>query len=94
MAELKGGYILVDASGIELTETDPQTVPGIWDKAVAAVAAGKPIVACGTTYSTAPVSPVTGFAWYIASDEIVFVGATLHVHIKNNNKVTVLDVAA
>lgn len=93
MAELNGGYVLVDASGIELTETDPQDVAGIWDKAVKAVAAQKPIIACGCTYSTAPVSPVTGFAWYLASDEIVFVGATLHVHIKNNNKVTVLDVA-
>lgn len=89
-----GGYILIDATGIELTETDPQSVPGIWKKAVAAVASKKPIVASGCTYATAPVSPVTGFAWYISTTEIVFVGATLHVHIKNDNTATVLDVAS
>lgn len=94
MAELKGGYILVDASGIELTSAEPKTVTGIWNKAVAAIGSGKPIVACGCTYSSAPVSPVTGFGWYIATDEIVFVGATLHIHIKDNDSVTILDVGA
>lgn len=88
-----GGYILVDATGIELTATDPQSVPGIWAKAVTAVASKKPIVASGCTYATAPVSPVTGFAWYLHTDEIVFVGATLHVHIKDDDTATVLDVA-
>lgn len=89
-----GGYILVDATGIELTETDPQSVTGIWDKAVAAVASQKPIVASGCTYATAPVSPVTGFAWYLDTDEIVFVGATLHGHIKDDDTATVIDVAS
>lgn len=88
------GYILVDATGIELTETDPQSVTGIWDKAVAAVASQKPIVVSGCTYATAPVTPVTGFAWYLDTDEIVFVGATLLVYIKDDDTATVLDVAS
>lgn len=88
-----GGYILVDVTGIELASSEAQSVTGIWDKAVAALASNKPIVASGCKYSTAPVSPVTCFGWYIATDEIVIVGATLHIHIKNTDSVTVLDVA-
>lgn len=88
-----GGYILVDVTGIELATSDAQSVTGIWDKAVAAIASNKPIVASGCTYSAAPVSPVTCFGWYLDTDEIVIVGATLHIHIKDTDSVTVLDVA-
>ena len=89
-----GGYIMVDCSGLDLTETDAQSITGIWDKAVSAIDADKPIIAHGCVYGTGvPVSPVTCFGWYIAADEIVIVGATLHIHIKDNDTATVLDVA-
>lgn len=89
-----GGYIMVDCTGLDLTETDAQSITGIWDKAVSAIAADKPIIAHGCVYGTGvPVSPVTCFGWYIAADEIVIVGATLHIHIKDDDTATVLDVA-
>lgn len=89
-----GGYIMVDCSGLDLTETDAQSITGIWDKAVSAISADKPIIAHGCVYgSGVPVSPVTCFGWYIAADEIVIVGATLHIHIKDDDTATVLDVA-
>lgn len=93
---MNGGYFMADCSGIDLTGgSTPQTVSGIWDKAVAAIASGKPIIAHGTVYgSGVPVSPVTCFGWYISTTEIVIVGATLHIHIHNDNTLTVLDVAA
>lgn len=91
---LKGGCQLVDCKGIDLTETDPQSISGIWNKAVTAMASGKPIIAHNCKYGTAPVSPVTCFGWYINAKEIVIVGATLHIHIKDDNTATVLDVAA
>lgn len=91
---MKGGYILVDCTGIDLTAESAQTVTGIWKKAVTAIASGKPIIAQGCVYGTGkPVSPVTCFGWYISSTEIVVVGATLHIHIKNDDTATVLDVA-
>jgi hypothetical protein len=37
---------------------------------------------------------VTCFGWYIGAGEIVIVGATLHVHIKNDDTAIVLDVAS
>lgn len=91
---MKGGYFIADCTGIDLSLSTAQEIAGIWEKAVTAIASGKPIIAENCTYSTAPVTPVTCFGWYISATEIVIVGATLHVHIKNDNTATVLDVAA
>ena len=92
---LKGGYQLVDCTGIDLTNTTATSLTGIWKKAKEAIACQKPIVCSGCVYGTGvPVSPVVCFGWYIASDEIVIVGATLHIHITDNDKYRVLDVTA
>lgn len=91
---MKGGYILADCAGLDLSIGTAQEISGIWDKAVTAISAGKPIIAQNCVYGTGvPVSPVTCFGWYISTTEIVIVGATLHVHIKNDDTATVLDVA-
>lgn len=92
---MNGGYYMVNIKGLDLTETDPQSISGIWNDAVKAIATGKPIVAHGCVYGTGvPVSPVTCFGWYISATEIVIVGATLHIHIKSDNTATVLDVVS
>lgn len=89
---MPGGYYLLDGLSIDLTG-EAKTYTGAWDAAVAALASGKPIVAYNMLYGTAPVSPVPVFGWYLASDEIVIVGATLHVHIEDDDTVTIVDVA-
>lgn len=92
---MNGGYIMADCTGLDLTDNQAQSISGIWDKAVEAVKADKPIVAYNCEYGTGvKVSPVTCFGWYIDDDEIVIVGATLHIHIKDNDTATVLDVAS
>lgn len=93
---MNGGYVMVDCKGLDLTGgSTPQTITGIWDDAKTAMASGKPIIAHNCVYGTGvKVSPVTCFGWYISTNEIVIVGATIHVHIKNDNTVTTLDVAA
>lgn len=94
MLKLKGGYFMIDGTGVDLSDSSEQTVPGSWNQALAAVEGGKPLVFYNTVYgSGVPVSPVPGFGWKISSTEIVLVGATLHIHVKNTDKVTVLDVA-
>lgn len=91
---MNGGYFLLDCTGLDLTKDTAQSITGCWQKAVDAIAANKPIIAHKCVYgSGVPVSPVTCFGWYIASDEIVLVGATLHIHVKDNDTATVLDVA-
>lgn len=91
---MKGGYINVDCTGLDMSKDTKQTINGIWDKAVDAMKINKPIMAYGCTYGDAVLSPVPVFGWYIATDEIVIVGATLHAHIKDDDSVTVLDVAS
>lgn len=92
---MNGGYIMVDCMGIDLTNAEPQSISGIWNKAVEAMEADKPIIAHNCEYGTGvKVSPVTCFGWYINDDEIVIVGATLHIHIKDDDTATVLDVTS
>lgn len=91
---MNGGYLNVDVTGLDLSKSEKQTITGIWDKAVTALKLEKPIHVHGCTYGPALVSPVPCFGWYIAADEIVIVGATLHVHIKNDDSATVLDVVS
>lgn len=92
---MNGGYVLLDAGGLELTTGDtPVTISGIWARVKECLETGKPIVAHNLKYSTAPVSPIAVFGWYLDTDEIVLVSATIHVHVKDDNTVTTLDVAA
>ena len=91
---MNGGYLNVDCTGIDLHKSTKQEIAGIWDKAVKALKSEKPIHAYGCTYGDALVSPVPVFGWYLATDEIVIVGATLHVHIKDDDSATVLDVVS
>ena len=94
MATNPNGYVILDGGGINLASSSSQSISGSWARAVAAVEANKPIVAYNCTYGTAPVSPVPAFGWYIDTDEIVIVGATLHIHVKDDNTCVVLDVAS
>lgn len=90
---MKGGYILIDCTGLDLSVGTAQEVAGSWKNAQNALNSDKPIIAVGATYGSASVTPVTCFAWRISETEIVIVGATLHCHVKSDNTVTVLDVA-
>lgn len=92
---MRGGYIMADCTGLDLSDSTEQTISGLYDKAVKALAQEKPIVAYNCEYgSGVHVSPVTCFGWRLSSTEVVIVGATLHIHITSADKVTVLDVAA
>lgn len=90
---MKGGYFMADCTGLDLSKSTAQSITGIWQKAVDAIAADKPIVTYNCSYGTPIVSPVTCFGWYLDTDEIVIVGATLHIHVKDDDTATVLDVA-
>ena len=93
---MNGGYFLLDCGGLDLTGgSTPQEIAGCWSRAKTALSTGKPIVAHNCVYGTGvPVSPVTCFGWYINTDEIVIVGATLHIHVKDDDTLIVIDVAA
>ncbi len=88
-----GGYVLVDAGGLDLTTgSTPVTIDGIYDRAADAMKTGKPIVAENLKYGTAPLTPVQCFGWIGAGETIILVSATIHVHISTDDSVTTIDV--
>ena len=90
---MNGGYILFDGGGLDLTTGDtPVTITGSFARAKQCLKVNKPIMANNLKYGNKPVSPVPAFAWEISETEIVIVSATIHVHIKNDDTVTTIDV--
>lgn len=84
------GYTLIDCTGVDLTETEQQTVTGIYEKVALAYAAGKPVFAGGMAYGDLGViTPVPvmvnsdGTSGYFATASI------LQVHVESGDKVTV-----
>ena len=58
-----GGYIMVDCGGLNLLESDPQTITGIFAKCRNAIESGKPIIATNCVYgSGVPLTPISVFA--------------------------------
>lgn len=51
------GYTMLDLTGIDLNESDPQTIDGIGDKLAAAEALNTPIILHGIAAAGTPVSP-------------------------------------
>lgn len=92
---MNAGYFMLDGGGIDLSTDSPQTIAGSWNRAVTAMKTDKPIFAYNTKYGTGkPLSPVPVFGWYLASDKIVLVGATLHIVVSDDDSCVVQDVAA
>ena len=80
------GYIMVDATGLDISDTEAQTVTGLYDKAVAALGTGKEIIFTGMDNNGAELSPtpvicttgvsgvtinMTGFLAVVASNDTV-----------------------
>lgn len=58
MANFNGGYIMVDATGLDVSVTDDsQTVTGLYDRLEEAITTGKPVMLCGAVNGDSPVSP-------------------------------------
>ena len=92
---MKAGYIIIDGLNIDLSSGSSQSKTGSWKQAKKAVDSGKTILAKNLIYGSGnPLTPVPCFGWYISSTEIVLVSATLHVHVKSDDTVLVIDVAA
>lgn len=53
----KGGYVMVDATGLDISDESEQTVDGLYDQLSAAIESGKPILVCNVMNGETPVSP-------------------------------------
>ena len=90
---MKGGYILVDATGLNLNSSSKQTVTGLYGRAKAAMATGKPCFVINCNMSGMPCTPVSVVAWDEGDTGIIATGHVLRVLIEEDG-VTVTNLVA
>ena len=85
------GYITVDCGGLELNSASSQTISGIYARAKAAIATGKPAYAVNCKMNSGVCSPVSVAAWEENSTTIIATGHVFRVTITNQDAVTVTN---
>lgn len=92
----KGGYTMIDCTGISLSTDTKQTIAGIYAKVKKAYASGKAVFAQNCTFSSAVVTPIQvminpdptpGSKTYICT------ASTLQLWVGEDNGVTVQNMA-
>lgn len=90
---MNGGYVMVDATGVDLLAESSKTVAGIYNKFLKALQANKPIIAYGVSYGTAGSSPISVNVIPGTNAVTVYTGV-YSVAISNANAVVVTDLTA
>lgn len=88
---MKGGYINIDCSGLDLTKgSTEQTITGLYQTVKSAFKANKPIFAYNTISGVNGVSPIQV---YIVDFGTYFVcnTSTLQIKVTNQDKVTITN---
>ena len=89
------GYIFIDMGGLNLMSSEEQEISGVYARAKAALATGKPVFATNCVMGTGrPCAPVSVTAWQEDSDTIIATGHVLRVVIEEDDGVTVTNLIA
>ena len=88
------GYVMVDCGGLDLNDSTEQTIDGIYDRAVEALATGKLALAVNCVMSGMPCSPIAVVAWDQGDDGIIATGHVFRVVIAEDDGVTVINLVA
>lgn len=94
MKKYNGGYQIIDCGGLDMTDSNEQTITGLFKKAKKAVEDGKPVFASNTVWgsnSDAPLTPLSVFLQQWNADLIVATCSTKSVRITKADKCTVVD---
>lgn len=91
---MNGGYILIDATGLDLTKgKTPQTINGLYNRVYRAMAWNKPMYCCNAIWGTGkPITPIQIFAIDF-EDYIICTASTLQVIIAPDDTVTINNMA-
>lgn len=87
------GYIMVDCGGLDLNDSTTQSIDGLYSRAKAAMATGKPCFVYNCVMSGAPCTPTSVIAWE-ESGSIIATGHVLRITIEDDNDVTVTNLVA
>ena len=91
---MNSGYILVDCGGLELNSASTQSITGLYKRAKAALATGKPAYAVNCLMNDGYCSPVSVAAWQEDSTTIIATGHVFRVSIESDDDVTVTNLIA
>lgn len=69
---MNSGYIMVDVTGLDVSDSEAQTIPGIYERLEKAMATKKPICIFGATNNEGEISPA-----FVTVTEGAGVGFTL-----------------
>lgn len=88
---MKGGYINIDCTGLDLIKgSTEQTITGIYNKVSESMKANKPMFAYNCVWGNlGGVTPIQVFAIQTASDTITVTASTLQIIIKNDDTITI-----
>lgn len=89
---MKGGYINIDCSGLDLTKgSTEQTITGLYQTVKSAFKANKPIFAYNAIWGTnGNVSPIQVFIVDFGT-KFVCTSSTLQINVTNQDKVTITN---
>lgn len=88
---MSNGYILVDCGGLELNSASSQTISGLYNRAKAALATGKPCYAVNCKMNSGYCSPVSVAAWQEDANTIIATGHVFRVTIASTDATTVTN---
>lgn len=94
MKKYTGGYQIIDCKGLDLTDSNEQTISGLYAKVKKAVDDGEFMLATGCVWgdnSDAPLTPLPFFAQQWSDSMIVCTCSIKNVQITNKDKVTVVS---
>ena len=94
---MKGGYTMVDCSGIDLTDATKQEKSGLFTAMQKALKSGKPLVAYGMVWgdnSDAPLTPINFFAQQWNSTLIVGTTSIKNITVNSDDEVYVTDLVS
>lgn len=87
-----GGYVTIDATGVNLLAESKTTVEGIFAKVVTAYNTGKMCLAEGCTWGTVPTSPIPVMVLPL-DGKYTCTACTLQLTVDPEDGVTVLNLA-
>lgn len=88
---MKGGYINIDCSGLDLTKATEQTIAGLYQTVKSAFKANKPIFAYNAIWGEKGiVSPIQVFVVDFGT-KFVCTSSTLQINVTNQDKVTITN---
>ena len=90
---MKGGYTLIDCTGLDLIKgSTEQSITGIYNKVKAAMATGKMMIAENCNWNGAFVTPISLFAIDFG-DCIIATSSTLQIVILPTDVITIRNMA-